>query len=213
MSKYTDEPSIRPATPPATLWRLARLRGALERETAWNAMPILQESLAQAQKQLELAAGTSPNVGEALALAQAAIHAVYEAAYDSPNKLLRQDEGEESAERLVRLGFPDARLNEKERDRVGPIDIATVVATHFKPVKQIFTTISFEEAHGATAYWLLEIRVLGDGTEAIDAIVENYAPYFSRVRLPVGKHRFVIESRNPSKHARTDEFTLEVPAL
>lgn len=202
MNKHTDESSIRPATPPAALWRLARLKGALDRE-AWNAMPILQESLARAQKQLELAAGSSPDVGEALACAQNAIHAVYEAAARA----------EGADERLLRLGFPDARLQEKEKDRVGPVDISTVVATHFKPAKQIFTTISFEEAHGATAYWLLEIRVLGDGTEAIDAIVENYAPYFSRVRLPVGSHRFVIESRNPSKHARTDEFELEVPAL
>ncbi len=213
MSKHTDEPSVRPATPPATLWRLARLRGALERETAWNAMPIYQESLARAQKRLELAAQTSPNVGEALAGAQAAIYAVYEAAQGSPSKSERQDEGEEAAERLIRLGFPDPRFKEKEKDRVGPVDVSTVVTTHFKPAKQIFTTISFEEAHGATAYWLLEIRVLGDGTEAIDAIVENYAPYFSRVRLPIGKHRFVIESRNPSKHARTEEFELEVPVL
>jgi hypothetical protein len=200
-SRHTDEPSIHPSTPPATLWRLARLRGALERETAWDAMPIYQESLARAQKQLELAAQISPNVGEALALAQAAIYAVYEAA--------TRDEDE--AELVVRLGFPDTRIQEK--DRVGPVDVSTVVATHFKPARQIFTTISFEEAHGATAYWLLEIRILSDGIEAIDAIVENYAPCFSRVRLPVGPHRFVIESRNPSRHARTEEFTLEVPAL
>ncbi len=181
-------------------------------------MPIYQESLARAFHDLELAARNSANVGEALARAQGAIYAVYEAAAyeaaaDSPNKLLRQEEGDEAAQRLVRLGFPDPRVKEKESDRVGPVDVSTVVASHFKPLRQIFTTISFEEAHGATAYWLLEIRVLSDGTEAIDAIVENYAPYFSRVRLPVGKHRFVIESRNPSKHARTEEFELEVPLL
>ena len=203
LSRHTDEPSIHPATPPATLWRLAKLRGALGRETAWNAMPIYQESLARAFQNLELAAGNSANVSEALARAQGAIYAVYEAA-SSEN---------DDAALLVRLGFPDSRLKEKEPDRVGPVDVSTVVASHFKPLRQIFTTISFEEAHGATAYWLLEIRILSDGTEAIDAIVENYAPYFSRVRLPVGKHRFVVESRNSSKHARTEEFELDVPAL
>ena len=118
--------------------------------------------------------------------------------------------GEDASARAVRLGFPDT--NEVVKDRVGEVDISTVVVTHFKPFKQIFTTISFEEAHGATAYWLYEVRTI-DGEDLVDAVVENYAPVFQRVRLPVGKHRFVIESRNPSKHARTGEFEVEVPAL
>jgi len=198
--KHTDEPSIRPATPAAALWRLSRLVGALERETSWNAMPILHEKLARALTDLLNEAASGGNPQAAFENSQSAIEKIYEAAAQS------EDDG-----RLVRLGFPDPTITAK--DFVGPVDISTVVVSHFKPQKQVFSTISFEEAHGATAYWLLEIRVLGDGSEALDAIVENYAPYFSRVRLPIGKHRFVIESRNPSKHARTGEFSVEVPEL
>ena len=139
---------------------------------------------------------------DALSQAQTAIRAVYDAC--SADSAL-----------AIRLGFPDPEI--KIKDFVATVDTSTVVATHFKPLKQIFTTISFEEAHGATAYWLFEIRSLSNAPkgedEAVDAILENYAPYFSRVRLPVGKHRLVIESRNPSKSTRTEEFELEVPAL
>jgi len=198
--KHTDEPSIRPATPASTLWRLSHLVGALERETSWNAMPILHEKLARALTDLLNVAASNHNPQTAFENAQSSIREVYDAAT-----------GAGDTQRVVRLGFPDPSIAAK--DTVGPVDISTVVVSHFKPLKQVFSTISFEEAHGATAYWLLEIRVLGDGSEAFDAIVENYAPYFSRVRLPVGKHRFVIESRNPSKHARTGEFSIEVPAL
>jgi len=198
--KHTDEPSIRPATPAAALWRLSHLVGALERETSWNAMPILHEKLARALTDLLNVAASNGNSQDAFENSQAAIREVYDAATSA-----------QKTERLVRLGFPDPLIEAK--DYVGPVDISTVVVSHFKPLKQVFSTISFEEAHGATAYWLLEIRVLGDGSEAFDAIVENYAPYFSRVRLPIGRHRFVIESRNPSKHARTREFEVEVPEL
>ncbi len=200
--KHTDEPLICPATPAAALWRLERLEGALANEEAWDAMPILQENLAQARKALQEAAKTQPNVGTAFREAQNAIRAVYDAAVSDPA-------------RTVRLGFPDP--DNKIKDFVAPVDVTTVVTTHFKPQKQVFTTISFEEAHGATAYWLFEIRSLSDAPqgedEALDAILENYAPYFSRVRLPIGKHRLVIESRNPSKSTRTEEFDIEVPAL
>ncbi|BCM89590.1 hypothetical protein IAD21_01437 [Abditibacteriota bacterium] len=200
--KHTDEPAICPATPAAALWRLERLEGALAQEEEWDAMPILQENLAQARKGLQEAAKTQPDVGAAFQNAQMVIRSIYDAAVSDPPL-------------AVRLGFPDP--DNKVKDFVAPVDLATVVTTHFKPQKQIFTTISFEEAHGATAYWLFEIRSLANAPkgedEALDAILENYAPCFSRVRLPVGKHRLVIESRNPSKSTRTQEFEIEVPAL
>ena len=200
--KHTDEPLICPATPAAALWRLERLQGALAQEEEWDAMPILHKSLAQARETIQDAARTQPNVGTALAQAQNAIRAVYDAVVSDPA-------------RTVRLGFPDP--NNTIKNFVATVDLSTVVTTHFKPQKQIFTTIAFEEAHGATAYWLFEIRSLANAPrgedEAVDAIVENYAPYFSRVRLPVGKHRLVIESRNPSKSTRTEEFEIEVPNL
>ncbi len=200
--KYSDEPSICPATAPAALWRLERLAGALERETAFEAMPIYQKSLAQARESLAEAAHAGRNPQAELLAAQLAIRAAYDAA--APDAAL-----------TARLGFPDPAIDIK--DYVAPVDTSTVVATHFKPQKQVFTTISFEEAHGATAYWLFEIRSLANAPEGedetVDAIVENYAPLFSRVRLPIGKHRLVIESRNPSKSTRTAEFELEVPAL
>ncbi len=165
-------------------------------------MPILQESLAQARAALGKAAQSGENPSVAFSQAQTAIRAVYDATVAD-------------AARTIRLGFPDPEI--KIKDFVATVDTTTVVATHYKPLKQIFTTISFEEAHGATAYWLFEIRSLSNAPkgedEAVDAILENYAPYFSRVRLPVGKHRLVIESRNPSKSTRTEEFELEVPAL
>jgi hypothetical protein len=200
--KYSDEPSICPSTPAAVLWRLERLAGALAKEASWDTMPILQESLAQARNSLQEAARTLSNVGVACAAAQEVIRAIYDAATSDP-------------QRTIRLGFPDPE--NKIKDFVAPVDLSTVVATHYKPQKQVFTTISFEEAHGATAYWLFEIRSLSNAPkgedEAVDALLENYAPYFSRVRLPVGKHRLVIESRNPSKSTRSEEFELEVPAL
>ena len=100
----------------------------------------------------------------------------------------------------------------KDATKLLPVDISTVVATHFKPVKQVFSTITFREAHGATAYWLHQVSRV-DGEDYIDAVVENYAPYFSRVRLPVGTHRLIIESRNTSYSIHSEMFEFEVPAL
>ena len=95
---------------------------------------------------------------------------------------------------------------------MAPVDVSSVVLTHFKPRKQVFTTLAFDEAHGATAYWLYEVKQVA-GEPYVEAILENWAPQFTRVRMPVGPHRLFIESRDASYFVHSPEFEIEVPQL
>ncbi|HEX8463107.1 MAG TPA: hypothetical protein VF627_00685 [Abditibacterium sp.] len=205
----SDEPSIAPPTPGAALVRLCQTIGAVrarsgEEAPNANAMPSIGEKLASARANLTKAIEAGQPLGEPFQEAQNALRTLY------AHIVEQFPDADERAVRLLSFGFPDPRLAESER--VLPVDVATVVATHFKPERQIFTTLSFDESHGATAYWLLEARYF-DEERLLDGVVENYAPQFSRVRLPVGRHFFIIESRNAHHTARSEEFELEVPAL
>lgn len=206
----SDEPSIAPPTPGAVLVRLSQVIGiwnstASESAPKASAVPDSGEKLASARGALLQALECGQNIGPAFNQGQNALRELY--------NFLAETESEEEtrAALLNRFGFPDPRFISAESP-VSQVALSSVVATHFKPQRQVFTTLSFDEAHGATAYWLLEVRYLGE-ERFVDGVVENYAPQFSRVRLPVGPHRFIIESRNAHRAARTEEFSLDVPAL
>lgn len=201
----TDETKIAPPTPGAALVRLSQTLGALKRAQNANPMPENLADLASARNQLQNALENGENLGTPFQNAQNALRNCFAA--------LQKLELDEQArgELMTSLGFPDPRP--QNADFIAPIDIQTVCVTHFKPQKQVFSTISFQESQGATAYWLFELRYLPGGSPVLDATLENYAPYFSRVRLPVGKHTFLIESRNPSKSIQSELFEIEVPAL
>lgn len=201
----TDETKIAPPTPGAALVRLSQTLGALRRVQNANPMPENLAQLARERESLQNAIENGEKLGTPFKNAQNALRILFATIQNSSSS------DDEKGALLVQLGFPDTRINES--DYVAPVDVSTVCATHFKPQKQVFSTLAFEEAQGATAYWLFEIRVLADGTEAHDALIENYAPTFSRVRLPIGNHRFIIESRNPSKSVRSAEFSVDVPNL
>ncbi len=201
----TDESTITPPTPAAALLRLVQLEGSLRRnQDKANLVPNIGQDLASAYSALQEAIANGDFLGTTLKNAQKAIQDIYNAVITS------ELEDEAKNELILALGFPD--LGRTNETWVQSVDVASVVATHFKPKKQVFTTLAFNEAHGATAYWLHEIRVV-DGDDIWDAIVENWAPVFPRVRMPVGKHRLVIESRNTSYAVMSEEFELEVPAL
>ena len=201
----SDEPSIAPPTPGAAVVRLSQVIGALRSEgPKANGMPSMIENLASARGALLEAVERREKLGTVFENAQNALRQLYAQTLES------QPDADARAVALMHLGFPDPRLIASES--VLPVDVSTVVATHFKPERQVFTTISFNEAHGATAYWLLEVRYFGD-ERIVDGTLENYAPQFSRVRLPVGTHHFIIQSRNSHYSANSEEWTLEVPAL
>ena len=201
----SDEPSITPPTPGACVVRLSEILGVLRRnEPDANGVPSLEAKLASAREALLEAIESGQNLGTPFDAAQKCVQEVYTYATE------KFSDTDAQADALMQLGFPDPRL--KDADKLLPVDVLTVITTHFKPVRQVFSTITFREAHGATAYWLHEVREL-DGEDLVDAVVENYAPYFSRVRLPVGKHRLIIESRNTSYSVLSEVFEIEVPAL
>ena len=206
----SDEPSIAPPTPGAVLVRLSQVIGKLNgfangAAPIPNAVPDFTQKLASARGALLEALESGQNLGTAFENAQNLLRECYQIVANSG------EENETRAENLMLFGFPDPRTI-NEASPVAPVSIHSVIATHFKPLRQVFTTLSFGEAHGATAYWLFEIRFL-EGEKFVDGVVENYAPQFSRVRLPVGKHRLMIESRNSHRAARSEEFEIEVPDL
>jgi len=206
----SDEPSIAPPTPGAALVRLSQVLGIMRSRdcggaTTSNAVPNFTEKLASARGGLLEALESGTNLGTAFQNSQNTLRQLYQ------NLAQNAENDDARAENLLRLGFPDPRTM-SDASPVSPVDVRGVVATHFKPQRQVFTTLCFGEAHGATAYWLFEIRTW-NGERFVDAVVENYAPQFSRVRLLVGKHVLMIESRNPHRAARSDEFELEVPDL
>lgn len=206
----TDEPLVAPGHPGLALVRLSRLLGALQKMDDGGAatpdaisVPEISKKLARARERLLEALETQSNVGTAFESAQNALRETYASC-------LAQEEPMR-AELLARLDFPDP--NRPDNELVLPVDISTVVTTHFKPLKQVFTSLAFDESHGATAYWLHEDRLIGEHGYAREALMENWAPQFTRIRLPVGTHRLLIESRNPAASVFSEPFEIEVPRL
>ena len=195
----TDEATISPATPGDALVRLSQTIGVLKGENAnANDVPNLLSRLASARDAL-LQALENPDSQRAPAF------------FDAQKALrelcanLLETEGD-----LARFGFADPHRGEE--NWVQPVDLKTLCVSHFKPARQVFSSFSFDEAVGATAYRLHEIRYL-HGERLDDDLVLNFAPRFSRVRIPVGTHHFVIESHDANQCAYSEEFTIEIPQL
>ena len=201
----SDETTITPPSPAAALFRSWQIEGKIGAPNPKaKIVPELAQELASSREALQEAISHGEKLGTAFSNLQKSIQKIYAHILEMPV------EPQERSELMKSLGFPD--LERTEQTWVQMVDISKVVATHFKPKKQVFTTLAFEEAHGATAYWLHEIRVV-DGEDIVDAVVENWAPQFSRVRMPVGKHRLIIESRNSAYAVMSPEFEIEVPQL
>ena len=205
----SDESTITPPNAGAALVRLSQVIGALHRSPYSNSVPENAETLArpliQARESLYKAIESGANVGTPFAAAQKSLQELFASIAQQ-----HADDADLQSRALLNLGFPDPRLLAEAR--VAPIDVATVVVTHFKPVKQVFTTIAFDEAHGATAYWLHEKKWIA-GEPYVDAVMENWAPQFPRVRMPVGQHTLIIESRDSSYSVMAQEFEIEVPKI
>lgn len=202
-----DEPLVVPATPGACLARLAQIEGALHRH-APIAHLIAPESdaalpLKTAREELTRALGEGfEAVRPAFESAQNTLRRLYETAC-RPGLFPPED----APAWFAALGLPDPL-----EKRVQPIDVTTVLATHFMPQRQVMTTIAFEHAPGATHYWLRETRFLR-GERLEDFMVEAQQPIFARLRLPVGAHIFQVQSRDSSHHAMSEEFSVDVPQL
>ena len=195
------EPLVAPVSPGTALARLAQVGGALERHPT-IAQVLPPDAVSQLQSHREsllqaLEADDAAFTVAALKNAQDHLCHIYEqvvAAGAEPGA-------------YAALRFPDP-----SQESLQPIDTSTVIATFSMPVAQVWTTITFLDAPGATAYWLHEVRTI-NGQLAQDAMLESNAPLFPRVRIPSGSHVFRIESRNPSHSVLSDEFTIEVPVL
>ncbi|MDQ3812337.1 MAG: hypothetical protein M3347_00130 [Armatimonadota bacterium] len=196
-----DEPLIVPLSPGAALVRLAQVKGAIQRHAAVTPL-FAPDAPARLQKTRDdllamLEADDRAGVEGALRIAQNDLRQLYETLCQ---------EATATADAFTALGFPPPRQG------LQPVDVSTVIATFSMPVRQVLTTLSFQDAGGATAYWLREVRTL-HGQPIEDPIVENYAPIFMRLRLSIGPHIFRIESRNAGEFTISDQFTIEVPSL
>lgn len=205
----SDESTITPPNPGAALVRLSQVIGVLHRPPYSNSVPesgtTLARPLINARESLYKAIESGENVGTPFSDAQKSLQELF-----AHTAQTHADNADEQAQALLNLGFPDPRLIAEAR--VSAVDTSSVVATHFKPVKQVFTTLAFDEAHGATAYWLHEKKFVCD-EPYVDAVIENWAPQFTRIRLPVGKHILIIESRDSSYSVMSQEFEIEVPQI
>jgi hypothetical protein len=201
----TEDPLMNPYSPGECLARLARLRGVLLRES-WIAAalpPATLETLTEASQALTLALESGD-------------HATLERAQRAARDYLQQLHqiasqpglwNGETSKALEAMGFPDALAETP----LAAVDVSTVVVTHSQPERQVMTTIAFDHAPGAKAYRLRTTRHI-QGEDVHDDTVTCLAPVFRRVRIPAGKHRLRIESRDHSGIALSDEFTIEVPA-
>lgn len=224
-----DEPLVVPISPGSALVRLTQVKGALQQHAAL-AHALSGFSLERLQQERDsllsaLETNQPATIATALRAAQNCLHQVYETlgslnpdlATALPASAGGATEHGASPNGVVTvapptnlysvLGFPDPT-----QTGVQPVDIQSVLATFSKPVRQVLTTLSFQDAPRATAYWLIEVRFLR-GERLEDYIIETSAPLFPRLRLPLGPHTFRIESRNSYHFTVSDDFTIEVPAL
>ncbi|MDF2441776.1 MAG: hypothetical protein JWN98_2760 [Abditibacteriota bacterium] len=227
-----DEPLVIPFSPGAALVRLAQIEGVLQRHSdiarAFSSEATsrgsfeasdqandraetleLGHSLQEARQNLMQAiiSGEHAVVATTFAAAQQRLLTCYEAACEP---IRWEGSALTQAEALSLLGFSNPQ--QRRESLVDAVDTRSILVTYSKPQRQVLTTIAFNDAAGATAYWLNETRVVA-GEDYEDALIENYAPVFARVRLPIGPHRLRIESRNPHARAVSPEFTIEVPNL
>jgi hypothetical protein len=201
-----DEPTVIPVSPGAAVTRLSQVVGALQKNTDLAAaLPAQTTTQLRSQRDALLRAleNDEPRAVEAaLRDAQKTLRQIYETISQpglwSP---------EQAPPVFASLHFPDPLVR-----GVQPVDASRVIATFACPQNQVLTTLSFEDAPGSIAYWLREIRTIEATGEILDdAMVENYAPVFHRLRIAPGVRRFRIESRDSSKIAVSDEFEITIP--
>lgn len=227
-----DEPLVVPVSPGSALVRLTQVKAALQRHAAL-ALALPGDIPARLQRERDnllnaLETDQPATIASALRAAQNCLCQLYETLGQlSPNLAPTLPASAEDEAGLTAhgaspngmasvaqptslysaLGFPDPA-----QTAVQTVDIQSVLATFSKPVRQVLTTLAFQDAPRATAYWLVEVRFLR-GERLEDYLIETSAPLFPRLRLPLGPHTFRIESRNSQHFTISDDFTVEVPAL
>lgn len=194
-----NEPRVVPVSPGQVLVRLSEIIGAA-RHASSNVFPDGTNLLETARQTLLDAVESGDREARIIAF-----EAAQNALMQTHDAVLKAESVEEN---LKLLGFPSASSAIGE---VQKVDVSSVLATFAQPQKQVFMTLSFDDAPGAIAYWLRETRVIGE-EEVHDDLIENFAPVFQRVRLAPGAHRLRIESRNLHQIALSDEFTIVIPA-
>lgn len=197
-SLFIDEPLIVPLTPGETLVRLSQLAAHLDGDISRQIEPL---RAARTELLNALEVDDQAAVKSTLYEAQQQLASLYEAVKDDETQ-------------CTTLGFPLPRFID-DALAIAAVDVATVTATFSLTGKQILTSLSFERAANAKSYWLHEVRHFQDSPEerVEDAVIENSAPLFDRLRLPSGPRVLRIKSRNPSAFVLSEEFTIEVPYL
>ncbi|HEX8237835.1 MAG TPA: hypothetical protein VF600_17975 [Abditibacteriaceae bacterium] len=201
-----DEPTVIPVSPGAAITRLSQVAGALRKNSEIAAaLPAETATLLRSRRDALLQALENDEPGAveaALRDAQKTLRQIYETV-SQPGLWTP----EQAPSVFAALHFPDPLVR-----GVQPVDASRVIATFACPRNQVLTTLSFEDAPGSIAYWLREIRTIEATGEILDdAMVENYAPVFHRLRIAPGVRRFRIESRDASNIAVSDEFEITVP--
>jgi hypothetical protein len=199
-----DEPLVVPVSPGSALVRLAQVGGALQRhDNIARALPddaLHQLHSRRGELLAAIESGERGAIEDTFRAAQNHLRRLYEAV--SQPGLWSADEAPAV---YAALGFPDPL-----RNGLHAVDVSSVLVTFSMPHRQVLTTLSFQDAPGATAYWLREIRVI-NGLEVEDPTVSSYAPIFTRQRMPSGPHRLRIESRDNSTYRISEEFEIIVP--
>lgn len=200
-----NEPRVVPITPGQVLVRLSEVIGAVK------IYPQLAEAFPEDAKYLET------QRADLLADIELVDRPLRKAGFEHSQQLLMRIyeqvcqpglwSADEAANNFKLLGFPDPL---RQNGSVETVDVSSVLATFTQPERQVFMSLSFDDAPGAIAYWLRETRVIA-GEEIHDYLIENYAPVFQRVRLAAGPHRFRIQSRNLHEQVLSDEFTIVIP--
>ena len=202
-----NEPRVVPVSPGAVLVRLSEIIGAVKLK------PEIAEAFPEDAEQLQVLRDAL------LSDIESVERPLRRAGFENSQQLLMRIyeqvsrpglwSAEDTAFNFKLLGFPDPLRAEGD---VQKVDVTSVLATFTQPHKQVFTTLSFDDAPGAIGYWLRETRVIA-GEDVHDDLIENFAPVFPRVRLAPGAHRFRIESRNLHNIALSDEFTVVIPQV
>jgi hypothetical protein len=201
-----DEPTVVPVSPGSAIARLSQVAGVLRKNsTIAAALPAGTNEQLQARRDALLTALENDEQGAieaALREVQNRLREMYETLAQPGLFSPEQAPGVFAA-----LRFPDPLQR-----RVQPVDASRVIVTFACPRSQVLTTFSFEDAPGSIAYWLREIRTIERSGEILDdALLQNFAPVFHRVRIAPGVRRFRIESRDNSQIAVSDEFEITVP--
>lgn len=195
---FIDEPLIVPLTPGETIVRLSQLVAGLDGDISRQIEPLRS---VRTEMLNAFEAGNEAAIKSTLLSAQQQLFALYET--------VKEDEAQ-----CVALGFPTPRFIGEDL-AIAPVDVQTVTSTFSLTGKQILTSLSFARAANAKSYWLHEVRHFQDNPQerVEDAVIENSAPLFDRLRLPSGPRVLRIKSRNLSAWVLSDEFTIEVPFL